>query len=229
MTAEAELGRLTARPRQGMAATTVDTGVQPLGLGGERDGLIHIPAGYRTDTPAPLLLLLHGATGYGGRMLKRVPDLADATGVIVLAPDSRDGSWDIISRGGYGPDVAFLDRALAATFDRYAIDPARVAIGGFSDGASYALSLGVMNGDLFTHIIALSPGFMAPLDQTGKPRIFVSHGTMDEVLPIDMCSRPLVMMLYQGGYDLNYQEFDGPHAMPAPIVEQAMDWFLDRA
>ena len=33
---------------------------------------------------------------------------------------------------------------------------------GFSDGASYALSLGAANGDLFTHIAAFSPGFMRP-------------------------------------------------------------------
>ncbi len=36
---------------------------------------------------------------------------------------------------------------------------------GFSDGASYALSLGVPNGDLFTHIVAFSPGFMRLPDQ----------------------------------------------------------------
>jgi len=51
-----------------------------------------------------------------------------------------------------------------------------VAIQGFSDGASYALSLGLTNGDLFTHVIAFSPGFAAPAEQRGRPRIYVSHG-----------------------------------------------------
>lgn len=41
-----------------------------------------------------------------------------------------------------------------------AIDPAHVAIGGFSDGASCALSLGLVNGDLFTHVMAFSPGLV---------------------------------------------------------------------
>ncbi len=55
---------------------------------------------------------------------------------------------------------------------------------GFSDGASYALSIGLTNGDLFTHVVAFSPGFASPVTYTGKPPVFVSHGTHDEVLPI---------------------------------------------
>src|SRR3712207_7974813 len=50
---------------------------------------------------------------------------------------------------------------------------------GFSDGASYALSLGIPNGDLFTHLVAFSPGFAAPDGQRGHPRVFVGHGVDD--------------------------------------------------
>ena len=45
--------------------------------------------------------------------------------------------------------------------------------------ASYALSLGIANGNLFSHVLAFSPGFLAPAGQTGSPRICVSHGTQD--------------------------------------------------
>lgn len=61
-------------------------------------------------------------------------------------------------RSGFGPDVLYLNKALHHVFNRYSIDPSRLAVAGFSDGASYALSLGVANGDLFSHIIAFSPG-----------------------------------------------------------------------
>jgi phospholipase/carboxylesterase len=97
--------------------------------------------------------------------------------------------------GREGPDIAFIDRALAQTFNRYAIDPSKVAIAGFSDGASYALSVGLTNGDLFTHVIAFSPGFMAPGAQVGRARLFISHGKTDNVLPIDHCSRVIVPQL----------------------------------
>ena len=72
---------------------------------------------------------------------------------IVLAPDLRGRTWDMLLRE-YGPDVAHLDRALGIVFARYPTDPGRIAIGGFSDGASYALSLGIANGALFSDILA---------------------------------------------------------------------------
>ena len=112
---------------------------------------------------------------------------------MLLVPDSRGRTWDMIL-GNYGPDVAFIDQALAQTFSRYALNPARLAIGGFSDGASYALSLGLSNGDLFTHIIAFSPGFMAPAQQQGRPPVFITHGTQDRVLPITRCSRRMSVL-----------------------------------
>jgi predicted esterase len=64
----------------------------------------------------------------------------------------------------------YLDQALQHVFETYSIDPGRVGLGGFSDGASYALSLGVANGDLFSHIIAFSPGFMRPPAQVREQR-----------------------------------------------------------
>jgi phospholipase/carboxylesterase len=101
-----------------------------------------------------------------------------------------------------------------------------VAVAGFSDGASYALSLGLGNGDLFTHVIAFAPGFMAPEAQVGSPRLFVTHGVGDRILPIDVCSRRLVPRLERAGYDLLYREFDGGHVVPPVLASEAMRWFL---
>src|SRR5262249_11709837 len=116
--------------------------------------------------------------------------------------------------------------ALAMTFNRCAVDPAHLGIGGFSDGASYALSLGLTNGDRFTHILAFSPGFVPPAAQVGSPLIFVSHGPRDPVLPIDRCSRRIVPRLERAGYDVTYVEFDGPHTVPPEIARRGLDWFL---
>jgi predicted esterase len=149
--------------------------------------------------------------------------LADLTGVILLSPSSRGRTWDAI-RGGYGPDVSFIDGVLGQVFSQYAIDPARVAIGGFSDGASYALSLGLTNGDLFTHIIAFSPGFMVPAQLRCKPRNFITHGTHDSILPIERCSRRLVPRLKSAGYDVHYQEFNGPHIIMPHLLLKAVRW-----
>jgi predicted esterase len=106
------------------------------------------------------------------------------------------------------------------------VDRRRIAVGGFSDGASYALSLGLTNGDLFTHVIAFSPGFMAPTGYEGSPRLFISHGTRDRVLPIERCSRRIVPQVKGAGYDVLYREFDGAHAVPPEIAREAHEWFV---
>jgi phospholipase/carboxylesterase len=200
-------------------------GLHRLGLGGERDGLVYVPAGYEPARPAPLALMLHGAGGDAGQGISLLKDFADASGLILLAPDARRATWDVIN-GGYGPDVSFIDEALEQTFSRYSVDASRVAVGGFSDGASYALSLGVANGDLFTHILAFSPGFMAPPRLVGRPRVFVSHGTRDRVLPVDRCGRRVVAQAKEAGYEVEYVEFEGPHTVPHEAARAGVEWFM---
>ncbi|HEY1387550.1 MAG TPA: alpha/beta hydrolase-fold protein [Ktedonobacterales bacterium] len=221
---DARQGRLLARPLSPHEPPAAP-GLHALGLAGAggRDGLVYVPAGYDATRPAPLALLLHGASHDADTVLAPLLPWADAAGLLLLAPNARQFTWDVI-RGGFGPDVAFIDGALAYVFARYAVDPTRLAIGGFSDGASYALSLGLTNGDLFTHIIAFSPGFVAPGERRGQPCIFVSHGVHDQILPIDRCGRRLVQVLQHAGYDVDYHEFDGPHTVPPEIASGAVTW-----
>jgi phospholipase/carboxylesterase len=217
-----EEGRLLARP--GPPTETVSPGLHALGIDRDRDAILLVPVGYQADQPAPFVLSLHGAGGDATSGLYPLRDLADEAGLILLSPASRQSTWDVI-RGGYGPDVALIDRALVAAFARCAVDPKLLAVAGFSDGASYALSLGITNGDVFKHVIAFSPGFMAPADQRGEPRIFISHGTKDQVLAIDRTSRRIAPQLLRAGYDVEYVEFDGPHTVPPGIARRALDWF----
>ncbi|HET7230638.1 MAG TPA: hypothetical protein VFJ16_11590 [Longimicrobium sp.] len=216
-------GRLHARP--GKVDERGPAGLHPLGLGRARDSYLYVPGGYRPEHPAPLVLMLHGAGGHAHHGLGVLRALADGHGLILLAPASAGTTWDVIAGHRYGPDVALIDRALDWTFEAYAVDPARLAIGGFSDGASYALSLGITNGDLFSHVLAFSPGFMAPASQSGTPAIFISHGTADAVLSIDACSRRIVPELRRAGYRVRYQEFIGGHTIPAEIARDAVEWF----
>lgn len=69
--------------------------------------------------------------------------------------------------GRYGPDLLYLKNALGLTLTRYNINRSRMALAGFSDGATYALSLG-LTGGLFSNVIAFSPGgFVPPASQVG--------------------------------------------------------------
>jgi predicted esterase len=223
--AERARGGIEARPAAGEARPPdVPRGTHPIGPAGRKGALLHVPPGYDPARPAPLMVFLHGAGGDAGHALPAFADRADAAGAIVLAPSSRGPTWDVIL-GGFGPDVEALDRLLAEVFARHAVDPGRVAVAGFSDGASYALSLGLANGGLFTHVVAFSPGFVAPGRREGAPAVFVSHGVEDTVLPILNCSRRIVPALERGGYRVVYREFPGGHTVPAEIARDAFAWF----
>ena len=219
-----EAGRLRARPGAGVSATA-PVGLRPLGSDAPRESYLYVPAAYRVGRPAPLVVLLHGAGEDARDGLALLRGQADRGGVILLAPGSRGPTWDAIaSRGRYGPDLATIDRALEKALSSYTVDPARLAVGGYSDGASYALTLGLANGDLFTHVLAFSPGFLAPVGQIGSPRIFLSHGTRDGWLPIDVCSRRIAPRLERAGYDVHYREFEGGHVVPPEIGDEAVRW-----
>lgn len=213
-------GRLTARPHHDVRTTAA--GQVKLGLDHERDAILHLPHN-ANEAPVPLLVMLHGATQTAEDMFWYLRTTHDEAGVAVLAPNSRDTTWDAIG-GSFGEDVERLNRALARVFEVAAIDPARVAIGGFSDGASYALSLGMINGDLFRSVVAFSPGFVISGSPNGKPRIFISHGTHDRILPIDRCGRRIAATLISRGYAVSFREFDGAHEIPADIAREGLKW-----
>ena len=215
--------RLTARPRR--PTLTPESGATRLGPELDRGAILYVPESYSPDASAPLVVALHGGGGNATRWTGWY-DVCEARGMILLAPDSRARTWDGVN-GDFGPDVRFLDSALRYVFARCAIDGERLALTGFSDGASYALSLGPSNGDLFTHLIAFSPGFSDPTEPiVGRPKVFVSHGAQDRVLPVAGSRGGIAPMFEMDGYDIRYEEFTGGHEMPGSIVTQALDWFL---
>lgn len=218
------LGRLTAR--RVASDEQWEPGVHPLTIGAGRDGVLYLPPGYRADRAVPLVLLLHGAGGSAMGITRRFRSYADELGIAFVAPDSRGPTWN--AGGRFGADVRFVDRALATAFRRCNTAPGRLGIAGFSDGASYALSLGLTNGDLFPRIAAFSPGYMDPAEQHGKPEIFIAHGTRDDILPIDASSRRFVPALRRDGYAVEYLEFDGVHETPAEVSRAGLQ-FLVRA
>ena len=212
---------LRVRPHQ--PTTSVAPGEHALDLGGDRDGLLIVPQQYRPTTAAPLALMLHGAeatpAGWHPCCPSRIPSAWCCSFPI------RAGRRGTPSAADTGPTWNSSTGRSTRRSTRCAVDQRKLAIGGFSDGATYALSLGLDNGSLFTHVMAFSPGFIAARRPSGKPRIFISHGRSDTILPIDVTSRRIVPELEDAGYAVTYQEFDGPHTVPQPVAQDAFKWF----
>ena len=221
-TRAASPARLTARPAAPRG--TIAAGLHPLGLRADRDGVLYVPPSYRAGRGAPLLVLMHG---WGGSAAYWKPEtlaaFADPAGIVIVAPSSTDVTWEL-QLNGYGPDVEMVDASLKFAFARVNVDPQRLALGGFSDGASYALSLGLENGTLFTALMAFSPGQCPTSDLEGKPRVYITHGTQDKILPIDESSRVIGARLRKLGYAVTYREFEGDHRVEPGLAAEGMAW-----
>ncbi len=228
-----EVTRLLTRPSE--PTTTIEPGEHSLGLGGLqmingtvawRDGTLYIPQTSKTSKPMPLLVWLHGGGGSAEDVEHLFP-LAKRIGVVILTLDSRHNTWDGID-SPFGPDVEFIDAALRHSFDHVAIDSRRIALGGLSDGGAYALALGLSNGDLFTHLVAVAPGYLdPPTPPVGQPRILVAHGTRDNVYNITGSRDFIVPRLKRAGYDVSFFEFNGPHWVPEPAAGKILRWLAN--
>jgi phospholipase/carboxylesterase len=210
--------RLTPQPvPSARGALPGGTSRLPLDNGGT--ALVHVPP---QPTPA-LVLALHGAGGDAASGLGLLRAQADRLGFVVLAPASAGPTWDAVG-GGDDLDTPAVRAALDLVLSRHPVE--RLAVAGFSDGASYALTLGLANGDLLTRVVAFSPGFENADRRRGRPAFFVTHGTRDTVLPIGRTSRRLVPSLREQGYDVTYREFEGPHVVPSDLADEAVEWAL---
>lgn len=198
-----------------------------LGIAETRDAILYVPATLPSEGAVPLLVMFHGANGFPEKVLPFLEAHAEREGFLLLAPHSLLPTWDIVI-GGHGPDLERLEQALAKVSSHFTLNPKRFAFAGFSDGASYALSLAITNGDIVSHVMVFSGGFMSVFMQEGAPQVFIAHGLQDEQLPIESAGRAKAKKLMDAGYDVKYVEFEGLHIISPPVVQQAMDFFCGR-
>ena len=173
----------------------------------------------------PLLVMLHGFSGWGDNQ-KSLFGLAEELGFIVVTPESRDITWGK-EAPGFDQDVRYIGAAFRHVGSLVNVDFDHVALGGQSDGAGYALTMGLAYGNTFNHLIVLAGGgLIEPIRRQGKPKIFVAHGIKDSTMPIDVSGRKNVKLLKEEGYDVTYHEHEGGHGTPREIVRESIEWFL---
>jgi predicted esterase len=221
---------LHGRVVHAQAAPSAGPGTPPfgesrLGISSDgRDGVLYVPKSYNESTPVPLLVMLHGFAGWADEM-KSTFALAEEFGVVVIAPESRALTWGQAAPG-FDPDVKFISAAYKKVTNVINVDPDRVALGGRSDGAGYALSMGLAYGDIFNHIIVFSGGMMNTIRRKGMPRVFIAHGTDDRQMPIELTGRQYAETLKAEGYDVTYREYQGGHGTPPAVSREAFRWLV---
>lgn len=196
---------------------------------------------------APLLLLLHGYGSNEHDLFGLTPYLDERTLIVsaraplLLGPGSY--AWFEITFVPQGITVdrqqvidsaqlvtRFIDEVISA----YSVDPSRIYLIGFSQGASLSAFVALTRPDLVAGAALLS-GYISddlrtlsapPQQLAGKP-FLVHHGTFDEVLPIGngRASRDFLRTL---PVDLRYREYPMGHTISQDSLSDLVVWLQEQ-
>ena len=179
----------------------------------------------------PLITVLHGAGRQDEQLSKLFRDEPERRQALFLIPRSVLPTWDLLTGMGRD-DLDFLEYAYDLIYRRYPIDPERQALLGYSDGASYALSVGLSNAGVFSAVMGWAAGFEvidreAAASSPTKPRVLLEYGTHDPIFPFERIALPMRANLEQLGYTVEFRVDEGGKHWPSGTFHtEALDWFL---
>ena len=114
------------------------------------------------------------------------------------------------------------------------LDPKRINLLGFSQGASLSIYSGLKNPNTFNSVVALS-GFF-PVKEISKEvdreairglELFMGHGRLDPVVPIGL-GHDTKNGLIDIGVNPNYNEYDSEHTISNECLNDILKWLEER-
>jgi len=107
------------------------------------------------------------------------------------------------------------------------VDPERVVLLGFSQGAVMSLGTQALQPESVAGVIALSGYFPIEVEPdagnlVGRPAL-VAHGTHDDIIPVE-AGRRTRDLLERHGVDLTYREYPMAHHVSAEEMAEARAW-----
>ena len=195
----------------------------------------------------PLLILLHGYGSNELDLFSFADELPDEFLIVSARAPYEIGfggyAWYAINLDTNNSKFSDLEQAqksldIIAKFiddikQKYNTNLNKTFVLGFSQGAilSYALSFQYPN--KVQHILALS-GYINEdllpknLDAKNiKTDYYISHGTVDQVLPVDL-ARKSTKILNKFGFTYNYSEYPVGHGVPPQNFFSLKKWIEDR-
>ena len=192
----------------------------------------------------PLLLLLHGYGSNEADLFSFAEELPDHYYVIsARAPydlqygsyawyainfDANENKFSDVAQARNSRDliVRFIDELTA----QYPIDAHKVSLVGFSQGAILSYAIGLSYPEKIKNVVAMS-GYlnleMAEANYQNKDfsklKLFVSHGTVDQVIPIDW-ARKSPGILENLGIQTVYKEYPIGHGVSPQNFYDFKNW-----
>jgi phospholipase/carboxylesterase len=192
------------------------------------------------------VVLLHGFGAAGDDLVSLARALARPrtrfvvpAGLLAL-PNGGRAWWQLKQRPAYDAERELLvdqaslllarraaDGVLSTIRERYA--PEALFVAGFSQGAMLSLDIAAQPSARVDRVALLSgalpqPTARALAKRANLPRVFVSHGRQDRVLPFAGAEH-LVARLETSGYSVTFRAFEGGHEIPPEIRDALRDFF----
>lgn len=199
---------------------------------GRGSAVLLTPEEIDPDAPLPLVTVFHGAGRQDEMLVKAYRDEPARRNALFLIPRSVDPTWDLITGRGQ-EDLEFLEYAWDLIYRRYPVDPRRQVLMGYSDGASYALSMALSNPGFFDAALCWAAGFVV-VDRSAigsparKARLYLEYGTHDELFPFEQIALPMRDNLRAAGYELEFSVDEGGRHWPSGSFQpEALAWYFD--
>ena len=198
----------------------------------ERGGFsVYVPEWLDPETPAPLIMALHGGSGHGRDFVWSWLADARAAGAILVSPTSPEGTWSLMEPER---DAALLGRILDEVRGLWKVDPARMLLTGMSDGGTFTYLAGYREGAPFTHLAPIAASFHPMLTSFLDARrvmrvpLHIVHGALDWMFPAAM-GREAEAAFRLAGAPVVYREIDDlSHTYPAEENARLLGWAFDR-
>jgi phospholipase/carboxylesterase len=196
------------------------------------------------DGAARGLLVLHHGRGTDERDLIGLADILDPARRLhvvsprapLTVPGSPGYHWYLVPRVGY-PDpetFAAAQRALGELHDELwettGCPPQETVLGGFSMGCVMSYATGLDSGRPavagilgFSGFIPDVPGWQPALRERRGLPVLVTHGTRDQVIPVEL-ARAASERMRAAGLEVSYREFEGGHHIDPRDLPVAAAW-----
>ncbi len=158
--------RLPKSPEKGGKTFKADVDIRLNGL--RRTYVVHLPPGYDTDRPLPMIVMLHGAFGTGKGMARNdgFNRLADEKQFIAIYPNGV-GALGLFQHWNAGhccskaaeagiDDVGFIATVIEDACARLAVDRQRIFMVGYSNGGMMAHRFAAERGDMLAAFAVLA-------------------------------------------------------------------------
>lgn len=198
----------------------------------------------QSEGEPPLILLLHGV-GSNEEDLFPVAARMSPNAVVAslrgpLVRGHHAYAWFTVRFTPTGAEIdaeeleasrARVAEFVRAAVERYAADPERVYLVGFSQGAIMSLTLGLTEPALVAGVVAMAgripaevlPGLAGPNATAGLP-VYVAHGQRDEIIGVEE-GRKARRILQEQRVALAYTEYPGVgHNLPPEAWNAALGW-----